>query len=213
MRTLLCIISFVVLSTYAVAQAKTRRLPGVINHPSRNCYAPYLSFDGNALLFVSNDGEDGILTVSYTTRETDWTEPVILPKNVNHRLVYLRGFALSADGKKMYFTATKSPVVGGYDIMTSDLKGNTWSEPQNLMLPVNSKTNDGCPSLTPDGNTIYFMRCDRMDQNKADGCKLFSAKKKSNGQWDEPRELPANINTGNSQTPRIMADGETLIFS
>ena len=76
MRTLICIISLVAFSAHAVAQAKTRRLPGVINHPSRNCYAPYISFDGNALLFVSNDGEDGILTVSYTTRETDWIEPV-----------------------------------------------------------------------------------------------------------------------------------------
>jgi hypothetical protein len=213
MRTLICIISLVAFSAQAVAQAKTRRLPGVINHPSRNCYAPYLSFDGNALLFVSNDGEDGILTVSYTTRETDWIEPVVLPKNINHRLVYLRGFSLSADGKKMFFTSTKSPVVGGYDIMTSDLKGNAWSEPQNLMLPVNSKTNEGCPSLTSDGSTLYFMRCDKMDQNKADVCKLFSTKKKPNGQWDEPKELPANINTGNSQTPRIMADGQTLIFS
>ena len=213
MRTLICIISLVTFSAQAVAQAMTRRLPGVINHPSRNCYAPYLSFDGNALLFVSNDGEDGILTVSYTTRETDWIEPVTLPKNINHRLVYLRGFSLSADGKKMFFTSTKSPIVGGYDIMTSDLKGNVWGEPQNLMSPVNSKTNEGCPSLTPDGNTMYFMRCEKMDQNKADVCKLFSAKKKSNGQWDEPKELPANINTGNSQTPRIMADGETLIFS
>jgi Tol biopolymer transport system component len=81
------------------------------------------------------------------------------------------------------------------------------------MLPINTKTNEGCPSLTADGNTIYFMRCDRMDQNKADACKLFFSKKKSSGQWDEPKELPANINTGNSQTPRIMADGVTLIFS
>ena len=213
MRTLICIISLAVISVHAIAQAKTRRLPGIINHPSRNCYAPYISFDGNALLFVSNDGEDGTLTVSYTTRETDWVEPVALPKNVNHRLVYLRGFSLSADGKKMYFTATKSPVVGGYDIMTSDLKGNNWSEPQNLMLPINSKSNDGSPSLTPDGSVMYFMRCEKMDQGKADVCKLFFSKKKSNGQWDDPKELPSNINTGNSQTPRIMADGETLIFS
>ncbi len=213
MRTLICIISLVAISAHAVGQAKTRRLPGVINHPSRNCYAPYVSFDGNALLFVSNDGEDGILTVSYTTRETDWTEPVILPKNVNHRLVYLRGFSLSADGKKMYFTSTKSPIVGGYDIMVSDLKGSTWGEPQNLMSPVNSKTNEGCPSLTADGNTMYFMRCEKMDQGKADVCKLLFTKKKSNGQWEEPKEMPANINTGNSQTPRIMADSETLIFA
>jgi hypothetical protein len=113
----------------------------------------------------------------------------------------------------LYFTSTKSPVVGGYDIMTSDLKGTTWTEPQNLMLPINSKANDGCPSVTADGNTLYFMRCTTMDQNKADGCKLFFAKKKSNGQWDEPKELPSHINTGNSQTPRIMADAETLIFS
>jgi hypothetical protein len=52
-----------------------------------------------------------------------------------------------------------------------------------------------------------------MDQNKADGCKLFRSRKKSNGQWEEPVELPSHINTGNSQTPRIMADGETLIFA
>jgi outer membrane protein OmpA-like peptidoglycan-associated protein len=57
------------------------------------------------------------------------------------------------------------------------------------------------------------MRCETMNQAKAQGCKLFSALKKPNGQWDEPKELPASINTGNSQTPRIMADSETLIFS
>lgn len=194
-------------------QSQTRRLPGIINHPSFNLFAPYISHDGNALLFVSDTGEDGALTVSYTSRESDWSQPTELPKNVNHRLVYLKGFALSADGKKMYFTSTKSPVVGGYDIMTSDLKGKAWTEPQNLMLPINSKTNEGCPSVTSDGSTLYFMRCEKMDQRTASACKLFRADKKSNGHWGEPKELPANVNTGNSQTPRIMADGETLIFS
>lgn len=197
----------------ANAQAKTRRLPGIINHPSMSVSAPYISHDGNALLFVSNSGEDGALTVMHTARENDWSEPAELPKNVNHRLVYLRGFCLSADGKKMFFTSTKSPIVGGYDIMSSELKGKVWTEPQNLMFPVNSKTNEGCPSISADGNTIYFMRCDKMDQRSASGCKLFRSDKKPNGQWGEPKELPSNINTGNSQTPRIMADGETLIFS
>ncbi len=214
MRKLICLLLLLHSGIgFLFAQAKTRRLPGVINHPSFSLYAPYISHDGNALLFVSNNGEDGALTISYTARETDWSEPVSLPKNVNHRLIYLKGFALSADGKRMYFTSTKSPVIGGYDIMSSELKGHTWSEPQNFMLPINSKTNEGCPSITPDGNAIYFMRCDKMDQSKASGCKLFQAEKKSNGQWGEPKELPANINTGNSQTPRIMADKETLIFS
>lgn len=201
------------LANNTFGQAKTRRLSSIINHPSLDVYAPYISFDGNALLFVANSGQDGALTTSYTSRETDWTVPTELPKYLLTRLNYLKGYALSADGKRLYFTCAKSPVIGGYDIFTSELKNGTWTQPENLMLPINSKTNDGCPSFTPDGSTLYFMRCDKMDQNKADRCKLFRAKKKSNGQWEEPVALPDNINTGNAQTPRIMADGETLIFS
>lgn len=201
------------LSIASTAQVQSRKLPGIINHPSFNHFAPYISFDGNALLFVSDEGEDGALVVSYTSRETDWVQSVPLPKHINHRLTYQRGYALSADGRRIYFTAAKTPVVGGYDIMFSDLKGSTWGEPQNMLVPINSKSNEGAASFSADGSTIYFMRCDKMDQQSASGCSLFTSKKKSNGQWEEPVELPASVNTGNSQTPRIMADNETLLFS
>jgi hypothetical protein len=173
-----------------------------------------MSFDGNALLYVSTAGQDGALIMQYSSRtQADWSDPVDVPKILNTRLNFLKGYALSADGKRMYLTCAKSPVIGGYDIFTSELKGATWTPMENLMLPINSKTNDGAPSITPEGNTIFFMRCDKMDQNKAEGCKLFKSTKKPNGQWEEPIELPSHINTGNSQSPRIMADGETLIFS
>ena len=196
-----------------VGQAKTRRLPGIINHPSMNVQAPYVSHDGNALLFVSDMGEDGALTVAYTSRENDWVEPVELPKTINNRSAFLKGFGLSSDGKTIYFTSAKAPVVGGYDILSSELKGKTWTEPQNLFMPLNSKTNEACPSPTADGKSLYFMRCDKMDYRTASGCKLYRVDKKSNGQWTDPKELPGKINTGNSQSPRIMADNETLIFA
>ncbi len=212
-KTTLLLLLLMGMMTNVWSQAKVRRLPSVINHPSLDVSTPYISFDGNALLFVANNGQDGALTVLYTSRESDWKEPVELPKYLNTRLNFFKGYALSADGKKLYFTCAKTPVIGGYDIFSSEYNGSSWSQPENLMLPINSKTNDGAPSFSADGNTIYFMRCDKMDQSKAGGCKIFSAKKKSNGQWEEPVELPASINTGNSQTPRIMADGETLIFS
>lgn len=194
-------------------QVQSRKLPGIINHPSFNHFAPYISLDGNALLFVSDEGEDGALVVSYTSRENDWVQPVPLPKHINHRLTYQRGYCLSADGRRVYFTGAKTPVVGGYDIMFSDLKGSTWGDVQNMLVPINSKSNEGAPSFSADGSSIYFMRCDKMDQQSASGCKLFTSRKKSNGQWEEPVELPGTINTGNSQTPRIMADNETLLFS
>jgi WD40-like Beta Propeller Repeat len=201
------------ITTFGFGQAKTRRLPSIINHPSNSLYAPYISLDGNALLFIANTGQDGALTLNYTARESDWIAPVEMPKHLTSRLNYLKGYALSADGKKVYITSAKSPIVGGYDIFVSELKGAVWSPPENLTAPINSKTNDGAPSISADGNAIYFMRCDKMDQNKAGGCQLFVAKKKSNGQWEEPVALDASINTGNSQSPRIMADNETLIFS
>lgn len=42
---------------------------------------------------------------------------------------------------------------------------------------------------------------------------ILRADRKPTGTWGDPVELPEHINTGNSQTPRIMADGVTLIFS
>lgn len=201
-------------NTIVHAQAKIRKLSTTINHPSINVYAPYTSFDGNALVFLSDNAEDNVLTMFYSFKENaDWKEPIVAPKQVNTRLNFLYGYSLSADGKKLYFTSTKSPGVGGYDILVSDLKGTAWGDPQNLGMPINTRGHEACPSFTTDGSTIYFMRAEKMDQNKAENAKIFTARKKSNGQWDEPVELPAIINTGNSQAPRIMADGETLIFS
>lgn len=212
-KSIFSILVLLFLSYSVFSQAPVRKLPTIINHPSLNLHAPFISADGNALLFISDNGADGAYTVSYTSREADWSAPAELPKHLNNRLNFMRGYALSADGKQIFVASAKSPVIGGYDIFTSVLKGSTWSTPENLMLPINSKSNDACPSLTPDGKTIYFMRCDQMDMMKASGCKIFKSTLKSNGQWEEPVELPSSINSGNSQTPRIMADGETLIFS
>ena len=209
------ILLMVCAATSLFAQASIRKLPNSINHPSINVYAPYVSFDGDALIFISDNAEDYALTPFYTSRQGvgGWKDPVVLPKNVNTRMNHLYGFTLGPDGRTLYLTTLKSPGIGGFDIAVSELKGTSWSEPKNLALPINSKLHDASASLTPDGKTMYFMRCEKMDQKTADRCKIFVVKKKANGQWDEPQELPATINTGNSQTPRIMADGETLIFS
>jgi hypothetical protein len=214
MKNLTVTLLFIVTAFTVYGQAKIRKLSNIINHPSVNVYAPYTSFDGNALVFLSDNSEDNVLTMFYAVKENaDWKDPIVAPKQVNTRLNFLHGYALSADGKKLYFTSTKSPGVGGYDILVSDLKGTNWSDPQNLGMPINTKGHEACPSFTTDGNTLYFMRAEKMDQNTAQNSKIYVANKKPNGQWDEPVELPAVINTGNSQTPRIMADGQTLIFS
>jgi hypothetical protein len=214
MKHLISLLIIVTAAFQVAGQAKVRKLSTSINHPSLNLYAPFVSTDANAMVFLSDNTEDQILSPFFTVREaTDWKEPMMLPKNIHSRLNFLKGYGLSPDGKKLYTSTIKGPSVGGYDIFMSELKGAAFTEPVNVGAPVNSKSHEACPSFTPDGNTMYFMRCDQMEQNKAGGCKIFRIAKKPNGQWEEAVEMPANINTGNSQSPRIMADSETLIFS
>jgi hypothetical protein len=212
MKRLVAIVCCSISVLAAFAQATTRRFPASINNPSINITAPFISADGSTLLFMSDYGEETLLNISQRDAG-DWKPPLELPKAFNAKLNFFRGYTLSADGKTIYVTSYKSGGVGGYDMWASDLKGSVWGELRNLFLPVNTKSHEGCPTFTPDGNTMYFMRCEKMEREKADKCKIMVSKKTPTGQWGEPTELPATINTGNSQTPRIMADGETLIFA
>ncbi|HYG02312.1 MAG TPA: hypothetical protein VD927_07690 [Chryseosolibacter sp.] len=214
MKAVFSIILLVVCLQQGFSQAKTRRFPNSINHPSLNVFAPFISANGNAIVFLSDNAEDGALTPFYSFKEAgDWKQPVVLPKNLHTRLNFLKGYALSADGKKMSITSIKGPGVGGYDLWTSEWKNNAWSEPANFGLPVNTRLHEAAPSFSVDGNTMLFMRCEQMDQMVAGKCSIWMSTRKSGGSWNEPEMLPASINTGNSQTPRMLADGETLIFS
>ncbi len=206
-------ILFILAAGAVSAQPKTRKLPAVINHPSINVTAPYMSVDGSGLVYVSDYAQDYSLTIFYTYKDrANWSEPKPLPKSLSN-LNFLYGTTLSADGKTIYVSSFKSPGAGGYDIWMSESRGSSWTAPVNLVNPINTKSNEASASFTPDGKTIYFMRCEKMNEKSASDCKIFVAKKKSNGQWGEPEEMPDFINTGNSQFPRILADGETLLFS
>jgi hypothetical protein len=204
------------LSLSVIAQQRINRLSPVINHPAINVSSPFVSMDGNSLLYISDNAEDNSLAIFYSTKPdgVNWKEPALLPKHINTRLNYLRGFALAPDGRQLFVTSMKGGGLGGYDIYVADLKGTYWGELVNVGLPVNSPGNDACPSFTPDGLTMYFMRCAKMNATVAEGCKLWVAKRKTLAdRWGTPEELPTTINTGNSQTPRIMGDAETLLFS
>lgn len=215
MNRLIACALFVLLPAVAgFSQAKMRKLPSSINHPGLNLYSPYMSFDGDGLVYISDNAEDNELVPFYTYREGgDWKEPSALPRTIHSGLSFLRGYTLGPEGRVLYFTSQRSPGVGGFDIWMAERRGASWTEPKNMVAPVNSKAHEGCPTIAPDGTTMYFMRCDKMDKKSASGCKLMVSTRKPNGQWNEPVELPANLNTGNSQTPRILADGETLLFS
>lgn len=196
-------------------QTEVRPLPININRPSMNLFAPYISGDGETLVYLSDYADDGHHTMYWTTRKgiSEWHDGREINKLVNRPTLNFRGgYSLSFDGDILYFTSRKTGI-GGFDIWYSRRSGNDWTAPKNLGKPVNSALHDGSPSITPDGDYLYFMRCQSMSEyGGAEDCKLMVSKRSVRG-WSDPEELPSNVNTGNSQSPRILADKRTLIFS
>lgn len=192
----------------------SRKMPHPLNQSTFNAYAPFISFDGNTILFLNDYTEDGTFLLQYSKKiAADWSAPVSLPKSFSNMLNFVKGYTLSNDAQILYTASQAANGFGGFDIQVSQVKAGTFTTSTNLGLPVNSKLHEASPTITSDGQTMYFMRCERMTSQAADLCKIMFSKKQPGGKWGEPQEMPANVNTGNSQTPRIMADGETLIFS
>ncbi|MFZ9503001.1 MAG: hypothetical protein ACO263_00390 [Cyclobacteriaceae bacterium] len=197
----------------ALGQNTVRKMGLPLNHPSLNYWTPFISLDGNALLFQCDDTENRVPGLFFSTKVgVDWKDPIILPKSINSPLAYLDGATLSADGKEIWVPAQRSGGLGGYDLIAFLVKTDGFSEGKNPGLPLNSKEHEASAAFSPDGGTIYFMRCTSMNTVQADGCRLLTAKRKLNGTWETPTELPPIINRGNSQSPRLLADNETLIF-
>ncbi len=197
-----------------LAQQQERRLPPNINHMAINLYAPYVSGDGNTLIYLSDHTDDNHHVMYWTKRvDREWADGTEINSLINRPTHNMRGaYALNHEGDKLYFTSRKSGL-GGYDIWVSERAGNDWRAPKNLGAPLNTPANEGAPSFTPDGKTMYYMECETMFEYKpASGCKIMVSKF-VRGRWQKGTELPANINTGNSQIPRILGDHETLLFA
>src|SRR5688500_16246961 len=70
------VVLFLFVTAEADRQASVRKMSTTINHPSLNIFAPYISADANAIVFLSDNAEDNALTPFFSFRENaDWHEP------------------------------------------------------------------------------------------------------------------------------------------
>lgn len=192
-----------------------KRLMRNINVPLKSHIFPSLTADGLYMVFYSDYTNTGNFELKYSkkTGYEFWEEAKYVENLVKHHNDHFGSYSVSHDGRYMYFTSHRASGIGKYDIWLSERKGDMWSTPINPGKPLNSPENDGNPNLSPDGRSIYFMRCQSMDAKTKGNCKIYVAHKISQTRWGEPQALPENINAYHSTTPRILADNETLIYS
>ena len=197
------------------AQMPKKRLPQNVNVPTYSHIFPSLSGDGNQMIFLTNyTNSEGFETkYTYRTGKESWADPEPIPSINRPGLDHIGSFCLSYDGNFVVFSSRRTPSIGNYDIWISEKKGKFWSQPKNPGKPLNSPAHEGNPSLSPDGKSIYFMRCESMDNTRKTNCILYASHRISATRWSKPEPLPDHINTGHETTPRIMADNKTLIFA
>lgn len=127
----------------------------------------------------------------------------------------------SNDYKLLYFTSSRKESTGGKksavtgehftDIFISELSPRgVWSKPKPIDDAINSVSDEGVCSLTPDFNTLFFTRCKVSKRNKL-GCQIFESKRGEDG-WLTPKEIKVAADSMIVAHPSIASDGNTLYF-
>lgn len=159
---------------------------------------------------------EDIYRVKWNSETNEWEESTNDLERLN-----TEGFDaisyISPDGNTAYLTVNTSVL---------DIKGATkssdicvaektdegrWTLPRPIRnKSINTTFFDGAPTLTADGNTMYFVSDRDGVKTKSD---IYVVHKEGN-KWGTAKKLPMSVNTkGNETTPYITPDGRYLFFS
>lgn len=121
---------------------------------------------------------------------------------------------ITYDQNYLLFSSRRRGGQGDVDIWMAKRLGSFFEAPVNFGKPINSPGYDGFASLSPDKNTLYFVRqCPEKKLCRDGGFGIFWAQYQK-GVWGVPRKMPAPINSNYCEFgPVILADNTTLIFS
>jgi hypothetical protein len=175
-----------------------------INSKQSSSYPIYISEINHGLFYYTdtrNSNNELISRVflfsSCDTKTSTWSKPINLEKDY----ASFQEINGSMNFQEIFVTIDN-------DIYSVDLRKSTFSPSK---LNINTKYIECSPSLSPDGNTLYFV----SDRPGGFGGKdIWSSERLSNGNWSEPVNLGSKVNTAeNEESPFMMADGATLYFS
>jgi len=119
---------------------------------------------------------------------------------------------ISSDGHELIFTVCNSRYnFGGCDLYSSQQVNGKWSRPKNLGQNINTESWDSQPSLSGDGQTLYFS----SDRSGGYGGKdIWYAQRLSQGGWSKAKNLGDGVNSSSDDaTPFIHKDNLTLYFA
>ena len=186
------------------------KLGNGVNTPEHLEYFPSLSVDRRRLIFtrrIQNGSEDFYASERQENGEWGPAQPV---KGVN--TAYDEGAqTISADGNYLVYTSCNQPGRNtGCDLFYSERRGGQWTAGRPLPGAVNTPFYESQPSLSADGNILFFAS--KRDGGKG-GADLYVSGRDDAGNWSAAAPLTALNTTGDDQYPFWSADGRTLYFT
>ena len=136
-----------------------------------------------------------------------WTKPEVASFSGR----YLDGWpAIQPDGKKMFFHSfrpidNKNEPSTYINIWVVERKGNIWSQPKPLGIPVNGNGHSCNPSIAESG-ALYFSK------TFPDGSEKICRSRFVNGNYRELEILPENINIGKVNYHAYIAPDESYLI-
>lgn len=177
-------------------------------------YFPVLTVDQQSMIFTGRRGigpqYDEDIYISRKDANGQWGRPESLSDNINTPANQGTS-TISADGRTLIFTACNDREgYGSCDLYISQKTGDDWSMPKNLGPEVNGKSWESQPTLSADGNTLYFV----SDRKGGLGRRDIYVSYRKDGAWCKAINLGKTVNTPRDEvSPFIHVNGQTLYFA
>jgi hypothetical protein len=165
---------------------------------------PFLTFDQNTIYFDRVSNNKTRIWTAQRLSDSLWTEPTILPGT--DKLGDLGAYI--SDTLDEIFFASDYGAKAPNDI---DIFCFSNGKINNLGAPVNTTAWETQPSITPDGQDLYFAS---NREGPKDRVKIFVSHRSSDGKWSDPVNVGSKINSRNyNGFPFILSDKKTLLFA
>ena len=145
-----------------------------------------------------------------------WGDLELLGPQINTPQGWESQPTLSADGKELFFASARenstldadgNPTMDIYSSVKTD-RGD-WSQAEKLPPPISTGAQEKAPFLHPDGSTLYFSS---NRTPSGGGYDLWVTRRDSSGNWSDPVNFGAPVNTSGDEHGLVVSTSGTEAF-
>ena len=164
----------------------------------------------SSLIVIGSDAR--IYYSEYKNHQLKNRQPIGVLNGLLQQGWSIKNISASFDCCELYFSAKPSGATN-YDLFFIRKNNGKWSSPERFMSVLNSEADELWPSMSSDGQTLFFVRQTEKKTGKRTKIEssLFYSMRTTDGNWEKP--LLLTFSTGEDISPRIMSDNKTLFFA